>query len=525
MGESGRRRRRDRRPSGALERLLEAMGEPPVAIPPEYAAVPRRQLAFVWGALGVAWAETALPEGFPGAETGYYLAWTPGGLVALWPRPLRGGYRFYDEGRRCEGRLGAGDGARFTGPVWRVFSPLPRRTATPWGAVARFLTRRCGGLPALLAALPPALTALSLLAGRTLRAGLLGAGTWVQTLLPLTALTVGGVLTACLWVGLCRRTAALAGDGAAAAVLWRQSAGPEEGDGSVPRLCQALGGVAAPAWGALALTALALAASPWTGLAGPALGTALWGVGLCAASSLLFWRAGRPPAGLLPAGLALGISVALWRCWAADLGLAGTLAGLTALAPVLGAWLLLAAVVPALALAVRRGGGPLRPLPAGLSPDARAPLTRCDGSLVLEGAAAEGLTPITLRIAPGEKLGVYGPPGGGKSRLLRLLSGALPPQRGTVYCGGRDCAFLQGDALRSWVRLEPRPDPHGLPGRGDAAILLCDRVERAGEAQEALAFPGTAVLASPRRELLKGCTRLFYISGGVLREERVTEDG
>jgi ABC-type polysaccharide/polyol phosphate transport system ATPase subunit len=53
------------------------------------------------------------------------------------------------------------------------------------------------------------------------------------------------------------------------------------------------------------------------------------------------------------------------------------------------------------------------------------------------------LQEVTLRIAPGETVGVVGRNGAGKTSTLRVLAGIIPLQRGTAACGGRTVALLE----------------------------------------------------------------------------------
>ena len=53
------------------------------------------------------------------------------------------------------------------------------------------------------------------------------------------------------------------------------------------------------------------------------------------------------------------------------------------------------------------------------------------------------LHPLDLEVAKGETLGVVGPNGGGKSTLLQLLAGIIPPTTGRVSRQGRTAALLE----------------------------------------------------------------------------------
>lgn len=68
------------------------------------------------------------------------------------------------------------------------------------------------------------------------------------------------------------------------------------------------------------------------------------------------------------------------------------------------------------------------------------------------GQAAPCLDIPRLEIAPGERVFLHGPSGGGKSTLLAVLGGVAVPERGRVELLGQDIAALAGrrrDAFRA----------------------------------------------------------------------------
>ena len=68
--------------------------------------------------------------------------------------------------------------------------------------------------------------------------------------------------------------------------------------------------------------------------------------------------------------------------------------------------------------------------------------------IVLEGVSARGrhgekiLQPMSLRIAPGELVGVIGPSGCGKSSLIQRIVGLAAFSEGTMRVNGRPVAAV-----------------------------------------------------------------------------------
>jgi len=67
----------------------------------------------------------------------------------------------------------------------------------------------------------------------------------------------------------------------------------------------------------------------------------------------------------------------------------------------------------------------------------------------------QALFGVSLRVDPGEAVGVVGPNGAGKTTLLRVISGLIRPRSGSVRFGARDLLAVP---------------PHELPGLGIAHV-------------------------------------------------------
>jgi energy-coupling factor transport system ATP-binding protein len=80
---------------------------------------------------------------------------------------------------------------------------------------------------------------------------------------------------------------------------------------------------------------------------------------------------------------------------------------------------------------------------------------------------------VSLSVAPGERIALVGPNGGGKSTLARLLVGLLRPGQGSVRLGGHDPARLPAAELaRRAAYVFQDPERQFLAERVDDEILL-----------------------------------------------------
>ena len=92
------------------------------------------------------------------------------------------------------------------------------------------------------------------------------------------------------------------------------------------------------------------------------------------------------------------------------------------------------------------------------APDAE-PLALTEGRIAFEavthhyGGSQGGLDGVTLRIAPGEKVGVVGRSGAGKSTLVKLLLRFYDPEGGTIRIDGQDVTRVTQESLRHAIGM------------------------------------------------------------------------
>ncbi|MFD5685179.1 ABC transporter ATP-binding protein [Streptomyces bacillaris] len=100
--------------------------------------------------------------------------------------------------------------------------------------------------------------------------------------------------------------------------------------------------------------------------------------------------------------------------------------------------------------------------PRTASDDAPHPVTAERGPLDIDDlrysyvAGTEVLHGLSVRVEAGERVGLVGPTGSGKTTLAKLMTGLYTPDSGTVRYDGHDLASLPPDELRRRIVLIPQ---------------------------------------------------------------------
>jgi ATP-binding cassette subfamily C protein CydCD len=123
--------------------------------------------------------------------------------------------------------------------------------------------------------------------------------------------------------------------------------------------------------------------------------------------------------------------------------------GMTGQAAALGITNLFAAVPPLDAGAAGEGGTSRLSRPPRLDPS----IVFEDVGFSYPGGRRAALAGLSFRVAAGERIGIVGVSGAGKSSIARLLLRLYDPQTGTVRIGGRDLRDLDPEAVRAHIAV------------------------------------------------------------------------
>ncbi len=95
-----------------------------------------------------------------------------------------------------------------------------------------------------------------------------------------------------------------------------------------------------------------------------------------------------------------------------------------------------------------------------------------------------GVADIDLAVAAGEVVGLLGPNGSGKSTLVRLISGVVPADAGSIRLGGEDLATMPRGAVARRLAVVPQEPRFDLPFTVLETVLLGRHPHLAGVAFE-----------------------------------------
>jgi len=145
-----------------------------------------------------------------------------------------------------------------------------------------------------------------------------------------------------------------------------------------------------------------------------------------------------------------------------------------------------------------------------------------------DASAPAALRDVSLRVAPGEMVGILGPNGAGKTTLLRIIATLLHPTTGRVRICGRD-AFLEPQRARSLAGLvtcDERSFYWRLTGRQNlrffAALYGLTKQEFRTRAEELLETTGLAdAVDRPYYGYSAGMKQKLAIIRGLLSEPRL----
>lgn len=136
---------------------------------------------------------------------------------------------------------------------------------------------------------------------------------------------------------------------------------------------------------------------------------------------------------------------------------------------------------------------------------------------------------VSLEVPAGDFLGILGPNACGKSTLIRVLSGVLPPSRGSALVGGLDPAAVSPRELAGVVATVPQATDFPFPFTG-LEVVSMGRYPRLGRfaapghgdrdaVQRALAETDTATLADRYVTELSGGERQRLMLARALAQE------
>ena len=163
--------------------------------------------------------------------------------------------------------------------------------------------------------------------------------------------------------------------------------------------------------------------------------------------------------GILIVGV-VGWAIALWMAGTASVGVVAAATALTLRLNAMTGWIMWAVSTFFRSLGIVSEGMETIAQPIDLvDAQGATPLKLSEGAIELRqlshhyGRGSGGLDSITLKIHPGEKIGLVGRSGSGKSTLVKLLLRFYEAERGAILIDGQDIATVTQDSLRSAIGM------------------------------------------------------------------------
>lgn len=162
----------------------------------------------------------------------------------------------------------------------------------------------------------------------------------------------------------------------------------------------------------------------------------------------------------------------------------------------------------------------------------RGALRMESAGLTYAGAAAPALSDVSLSVAPGERVGVIGAVGSGKSTLMRLMAGLYAPSEGAVLADDVNMRQLPPAAVRAAFALVPQDATlfsgtlreniaFGAPGATDEEILRAARAGGADALAQAHPQGYDMPVAERGRDLSGGQRQMVALARVLLRPPRM----
>ena len=210
--------------------------------------------------------------------------------------------------------------------------------------------------------------------------------------------------------------------------------------------------------------------------------------------------------GLLIVGV-VGWALALWISGEASVGVVAAAATLTLRLNSMTGWIMWALSSFFRQLGVVAEGMETIAQPIHLTDQAEAkPLALTKGEIVIEGVShhygrqSGGLDGITLTVKPGEKIGLIGRSGAGKSTIVKLLLRFYDAEKGRITIDGQDISSVTQDSLRQEIGMVQQDSSllhrsvrdnilYGRPDATEAQVIAAAKQAQAHEFILELADP------------------------------------